>query len=150
LLTNQDYSWMYDEALTAIPQWKDAGINFVLKVMTWPAQLAFSRQADHKGWDMNTSGYSFRFDPFFYSDNLLPDGSTVWGFNDPGTITAMTQGIQAGDTKARAKAYRVVQHRLWTEIPFIMVGDTFSLDAGSAADTNGYRPWYLPRFWLVH
>jgi len=150
LVTNQDYTWMYDSALTSVPQWKDAGINIRLVVMTWPAQIALSRQADHQGWDMNTSGYSFRFDPSFYADNLLPGGNTNWGFNDPGIITAMNAGIVSADIRTRAKAYRVVQQRTWTEIPFILIGDTFSLDAGSTADTNGFRPWYLPRFWLVH
>jgi len=150
LVTNQDYSWMYDSALTAVPQWKDAGINVKLTVMTWPAQIALSRQADHQGWDINTSGYSFRFDPSFYSDNLLPGGNTIWGFNDPAIIKAMNDGISTGDVRARAKAYRIVQQRLWTEIPFILIGDTFSLDAGNGAAMNGYRAWYLPRFWLVH
>jgi peptide/nickel transport system substrate-binding protein len=147
LVTNQDYAWMYDEALTAVPQWKDAGININLKVMTWPAQ---SSLAYHQGWDMNTSGYSFRSDPSYYEPMLLPGGSAIWGFDDPGTITPMQEGSAAADVKARAKAYRAVQHRFWTEIPYVQVGDLFSLDAGSAADTNGYRPWYLPRFWLVH
>jgi len=151
LLTNQQYGWNYDAALPASQQWQAAGINVKLTVMTWPGQVALTQQHDPEHaqqWDISTSGFTPRIDPSFYNAMLILDGATNWGFTDPQVTAAMDQGVGTGNAQLRQRAYATVQKLVWTQVPFIIIGDTLGLDGGTKSVT-GYRPWYLPRFWLV-
>lgn len=147
LSANQQYFWMYDEALAAANEWQQDGINVKLNLMTWPAEVALNQK--HDGWDLSTTGYSPRFDPSFYDVNFLPDGSNSFGFNSPQFNKLMKQGIESASLKTRKKVYNKIQDLLWKQVPYIQVGDIMSLDGGTTKLT-GYRPWYIPRFWMVH
>ena len=56
LLTNKDYSSMYNASLVVAEQLKAVGINAELLVMDWPASVQ-KQQNSNDGWNFFFTGY---------------------------------------------------------------------------------------------
>ena len=56
LLTNKDYTCMYNASVVMAEEMKAAGINAQLKVVDWPAAVAMRRKPD-SGWNYFYTGW---------------------------------------------------------------------------------------------
>jgi hypothetical protein len=57
-------------------------------------------------------------------------------------------GLRVRDPERRAQAYAMAQRAFYDSVPFVKVGDMFSLD-GVAKGVRGYKVFFLRRFWNV-
>jgi peptide/nickel transport system substrate-binding protein len=146
-LTNQNYSWMYKASQAVAAMWRRAGINVKLELMDWPSQI--QRAQSLKGWAINQTGWSPRFDPTQTSDNFHCGAPGGYGHCDP-QMDALLDGLNTGaPDEERKKLWDQLQGMVWDTVAVVRLGDFFEPEA-VRADVAGYKPFYVtPRFWNV-
>lgn len=143
LLTNRDYDWMYRTALSVQDQLTRIGANVELKVLDWPGQTAQVRE--DTGWDIVITGSSLRLDP---------GAETIFGcryytkYCSDEMEALLLQGIQESAVEKRQDIYREIQELAYNDVPVVLVGDIFELEAAQSR-VQGFASWYTPRFWNV-
>jgi len=146
LLTNKDYEWAYRAALAAKPQLEAIGFKVEFQVRDWPGMVAQQKESK---FNMATNGISTRPDPTGF-DYLIRCRAS-WeddGYCDQEMDKWLHAGVKAGDFKGRAQAYAMAQRQFYETVPFVKIGDLFSLD-GASKGLQGYKVYFLRRFWNV-
>ncbi|HKF71492.1 MAG TPA: ABC transporter substrate-binding protein [Stellaceae bacterium] len=149
LLTNQDYTSMYNAALVVSEQLKAVGINAKLDVVDWPTSV--NRQLKERtGWNFFFTGYGTQpalgalatakfFVPpqtVFYPKNDVPDPDLVRLYGD------MLGKPDVADRKAAfADLQKTVLDRVYA-VPF----GSLTKVQGTRANVKGFVPFRIPRF----
>ena len=146
-LTNQNYSWMYKASQAVSAMWRQAGINVKLELMDWPSQI--QRTQTGKGWAVNQTGWSPRFDPLQVGDSLHCGAPAAYNHCDK-AMDALLDRLNTGAAlEQRQRLWNDVQGMVWDTVAEIRLGDFFEPEA-IRSNVTGYRPFYVtPRFWNV-
>lgn len=155
LLTNKDYTSMYNAALVMSEELKAVGINAKLDVVDWPTSLQRNEKAD-TGWNFFFTGWGTQpalgalatmkfFAPptsiaYKPKDNI-PDPDIAAAWNDM-VILPTAEGRQA----AFARMQKIALEKVYA-IPF---GSLTKVQA-VRSNVKGFKPFRIPRFsnvWL--
>ncbi len=146
LLTNKDYEWAYRAALAAKPQLEAIGFKVEFQVRDWPGMVAQQKESK---FNLATNGISTRPEPTGFDYLIRCKASwEAYGYCDPEMDRWLAAGVKAGNVKERAQAYAMAQRQFYQTVPFVKIGDLFSLD-GASKNLQGYRVFFLRRFWNV-
>jgi peptide/nickel transport system substrate-binding protein len=145
-VTNRDIEWLFRAAVPVKPQLEAIGFRVDLVVRDWPGQIAQQREGN---FDMATNGVSTRPEPTGFN-YLFQCGASyeTYGYCDPEMDKWLIVGLRVRDPERRAQAYAMAQRQFYETVPFVKVGDMFSLDGASKA-IKGYRVFFLRRYWNV-
>jgi peptide/nickel transport system substrate-binding protein len=152
LLTNKDYTTMYNAALVMSEQLADIGMNVRVEVQDWPAtQATRDNQPDawnyhFTGWGTNSSlGYLavFKFlaepNPIYTDDPSKTDPVFNEAYNDMLTKPTFEE---------RAEAYARVQHRVMENglaLPF----GWLTKNQAIRTNVHNFVPFRIPRMYNV-
>lgn len=152
LLTNKDYTTMYNAALVMAEQLKDIGMNVRLEVQDWPATIATrDKQKDawnyhFTGWGTNSSlGYLavFKFlakpRPIYTTDLGKTDEVFDKAYSDMLSLPTFEERAEAF---ARAQ-YRVMEHGI--SLPF----GWLTKNQAVRANVHNFVPFRIPRMYNV-
>lgn len=147
ILANKDYDWMYKCTLGLASQLQRAGINAVIEFMDWPSQI--EKALSQKGWHINQTGWSPRFDPSQLVGSLACDSAGSYGYCNEEMEELLDELLVYHPLAERQEIWKKTQELVWTDVAVLRIGDSFTLE-GSGSDIKGYKPWYvIPRFWNV-
>ena len=154
ILTNKDYTSMYNAAVVQAEQMKAVGINATLQVVDWPTSIAMYLRGDtgwnyaHTGWGTQPALGALSTMAFFAPPNAAyrpaagkddPDVVALWNeMNDKPT--------DAGRQEAFVKLQALVLDRAYA-LPF---GSLTKVQAVRTS-VHGFVPFRIPRFsnvWL--
>jgi len=146
-LANRDFDWMYKCALSVSQQWQAAGVNAKLEFYDWPSQIEKAKTL--KGWHINQTGWSPRFDPSQLASSLRSGQIGAYNYKNP-EMDKLLDAVNLGaPTEERQEVWNKIQQLIWDDVAVIRVGDYFELEA-TRANVKGYTPFYVtPRFWNV-
>ena len=149
LLTNKDYTSMYNAALVVSEQLKAVGINAKLDVVDWPASV--QRQLNEKtGWNFFFTGYgtqpalgAFATMKFFTppQDVYHPKD----GKSDPDLVALYTQMADSADIEARKAAFAKMQQLILERVYAVPFGSLTKVQA-TRANVKNFKPFRIPRF----
>jgi len=118
LLTTQVFEHFYNMALVGTEQWKKAGFNIDMQVMDWGTLLA--RRNNPALYEMSTVGAPFLAEPSL----TFTAGSERPGFWSSEAKDRIVGAFNAEmDMAKRTAMWPDVQRLIYTEVPFIKVGD---------------------------
>ncbi|MDR7481044.1 MAG: ABC transporter substrate-binding protein [Armatimonadota bacterium] len=145
-VTNRDIEWLFRAAVPVKPQLEAIGFRVDLVVRDWPGQIAQQREGN---FDMATNGVSTRPEPTGFN-YLFQCGASyeTYGYCDPEMDKWLIVGLRVRDPERRAQAYAMAQRQFYESVPFVKVGDMFSLDGATRA-LKGYKIYFLRRYWNV-
>ena len=141
LLTTQVFEYYYNMALVASEQWKKAGFNIDVQVMDWGTLLA--RRNNPALYEMSTVGAPFLAEPSL----TFTAGSERPGFWSSDAKDRIVGAFNAEmDTARRTAMWADVQALIYTEVPYIKVGDQGTVRAVSTR-LKGIKPGAWSYFW---
>ncbi len=145
-LSNRDIEWLFRASVPVKPQLEAIGFRVDLVVRDWPGQIAQQREIN---FDMATNGVSTRPEPTGFN-YLFQCGASyeTYGYCDNEMDKWLIVGLRVRDPQRRAQAYAMAQREFYESVPFVKVGDLFSLD-GMHKSVRGYKIFFLRRFWNV-
>ncbi len=154
LLTNRDYTTMYNAALVMAEQLQDIGMNVRLEVQDWPATIATRNENPDAwnyhftGWGTNTSlGYLAVF-------KFLAPPRAIYALFDPDTygdpvFNEAYQDMVSLDTfEGRAEAFARAQHRVMEHglaLPF----GWLTKNQATRSNVHNFVPFRIPRMYNV-
>ncbi|HRY25124.1 MAG TPA: ABC transporter substrate-binding protein [Geminicoccaceae bacterium] len=148
LLTNSDYTNMYNAALVMSEQLKDIGINAELKVVDWPT----SRQERD-----NTDNWNLFFTGFGTGPSIGPQGAVV-DLVPPANLSRAPENPELNDAwsrmqleetfEGRKAAFNDVQTIFYENAYAIVMGDIQKVQ-GVRSNVDGFVPFRIPRLWNV-
>jgi peptide/nickel transport system substrate-binding protein len=154
LLTNRDYTTMYNAALVMAEQLQDIGMNVRVEVQDWPATLATrdnnpdAWNYHFTGWGTNTSlGYLavFKFltmpKPIYALSN--PEANT-----DPVFNAAYDDMISLPTFEERKEAFARVQQRVMEHGMALPFG-WLTKNQAVRSNVNNFVPFRIPRMYNV-
>jgi peptide/nickel transport system substrate-binding protein len=146
-LTNQNYSWMYKASQAVSAMWRRPGINVKMELMDWPSQI--QRTQTGKGWAINQTGWSPRFDPLQTADSLHCGAPAAYNHCDKAMDALLDRLNTGAPLEERQRLWSDVQRMMWDSVAVIRLGDFFEPEA-VRSNVVGYQPFYVtPRFWNV-
>ena len=142
ILTSQQYDFHYRIALVMAENLKAAGYKVDMQVVDWSTLI--QRRNDPTLWDIYITHSAVLPEPTL-TPPQLGDGAPGW-WSTPGKDAALAAFNAEADPKKRAALWGDVQRVVFTEVPYIRVGNFNNLTARSAK-LDGYvaMPW--PFFW---
>jgi peptide/nickel transport system substrate-binding protein len=142
ILTSQQYDFHYRIALVMAENLKAAGYKVDMQVVDWSTLI--QRRNDPALWDIYITHSAVLPEPTL-TPPQLGDGAPGW-WSTPAKDAALAAFNAESDPKKRAALWSNVQTVVFTEVPYIRVGDFNNLTARSAK-LDGYvaMPW--PFFW---
>jgi peptide/nickel transport system substrate-binding protein len=145
-VSNRDIEWLFRAAVPVKPQLEAIGFRVDLVVRDFPGQIAQQRELN---FDMATNGVSTRPEPTGFN-YLFQCGASyeTYGYCDSEMDKWLIVGLRVRDPERRAQAYAMAQRQFYESVPFVKVGDMFSLDGINKA-VRGYKVFFLRRFWNV-
>ena len=146
VVSNRDIEWLFRASVPVKPQLEAIGFRVDLVIRDWPGQIAQQRELN---FDMATNGVSTRPEPTGFN-YLFQCGASyeTYGYCDPEMDKWLIVGLRVRDPERRAQAYAMAQRAFYDSVPFVKVGDMFSLD-GVSKSVRGYKVFFLRRFWNV-
>ncbi len=148
LLTNSDYTNMYNASLVMSEQLKDIGINAELKVVDWPT----SRQERD-----NTNAWNLFFTGFGTGPSIGPQGAVV-DLVQPANLSRAPEDPELDDAwsrmqleeteEGRKAAFNDVQTIFYDDVYAIVMGDIQKVQ-GVRSNVDGFVPFRIPRLWNV-
>jgi peptide/nickel transport system substrate-binding protein len=145
-LSNRDIEWLFRASVPVKPQLEAIGFRVDLVVRDWPGQIAQQKELN---FDMATNGVSTRPEPTGFNYLFQCNASyETYGYCDNEMDKWLIVGLRIRDPERRAQAYAMAQREFYESVPFVKVGDMFSLD-GVNKGVRGYRVFFLRRFWNV-
>ena len=153
ILTNKDYTSMYNAAVVQAEQMKAIGINAELKVVDWPTSIQMYLRGDtgwnfmHTGWGTQPALGALSTMAFFAPPNAAYRPAA--GKDDPDVVKLwndMNNLDEAGRQDAFVKLQALVLERAYA-IPF---GAMTKVQA-VRSNVKGFVPFRIPRFanvWL--
>jgi peptide/nickel transport system substrate-binding protein len=142
ILTSQQYDFHYRMALVLAENLKAAGFKVDMQVVDWSTLI--QRRNDPALWDIYITHSAVLPEPTL-TPPQLGDGAPGW-WSTPAKDAALAAFNAEADPKKRAALWGNVQAVVFTEVPYIRVGNFNSVTARSAK-LDGYvaMPW--PFFW---
>ena len=146
IICTQDYADHYNRALAIREQLVNAGFNIDLQVYDWATLLAKRAQPDL--WEIFVSGHCFYPDPALYTI-LDPRYPTHW--DTPEKQLLMEKFVTTVSLEKRYEIWEDLQALLMVQLPWIKIGDTWSLvaftDALKGFNTTSHPVIARPYFW---
>ncbi len=148
LLTDKDYTQMYNSALVMQQQLQAVGINAQLKVTDWPTSVQMAQRPD-TGWNFFFTGWGtqpalgaldtmqFMIQP---GAAYMPKG----GKDDPAMLADWTEMNQAPSAKARQAAFVAMQKLILDRVYAVPFGAITKMQA-VRSDVKGFVPFRIPR-----
>ncbi len=154
LLTNKDYTSMYNAALVASEQLKAVGINAKLLVLDWPASAQI--------FEKNQTGWNWFFDAFGNNPVIGPI-SAVRKFSEPQNAykpkspadvdkpfnEAFQQMVNGATPDIRKAAFARAQQRLLEQGYVVPFGSLTKIQA-VRSNVENFRPYRIPRMSNVY
>src|SRR4051794_11575612 len=148
LLTNKDYSPMYNSALVMQQQLQAVGIKAELKVVDWPTSVQMSGKSDDSwnffftGWGTQPALGALATMQFLADPNATyrPKGDK----GDPEVLAAWNDMNTLPEAKDRQAAFAKMQKLVLERVYAIPFG-SFTKVQGSRANVKGFVPFRIPR-----
>ena len=142
ILTSQQYDFHYRMALVMAENLKAAGFKTDMQVVDWSTLI--QRRNDPALWDIYVTHSAVLPEPTL-TPPQLGEGAPGW-WSTPAKEAALSAFNAEADPKKRGALWGNVQQVVFTEVPYIRVGNFNSLTARSAK-LDGYVPMPWPFFW---
>lgn len=154
LLTNRDYTSMYNAALVMAEQLQDIGMNVRLEVQDWPTTIA-TRDKVHDAWNYHFTGWGTNQSLGAIAVlKFLAPPNPIYNFKNPedrdpvfdaawNDMLTLPTAEERADAFARAQ-YRVMEHGL--ALPF---GWLTKMQA-VRSNVQNFVPFRIPRFYNVY
>ena len=156
ILTNKDYSSMYNAAVVMAEQMKAVGINAQLQVVDWPTSINMQLRGD-TGWNFFHTGYGTQ--PALGALSVMaffapPTAAyrPLEGKDDPDIVAAWTDMNTNPDPAARQAAYARMQSVILERAYALPFGSLTKVQA-SRSNVEGFVPFRIPRMsnvWLTN
>ncbi|GAC1347660.1 MAG: ABC transporter substrate-binding protein [Acetobacteraceae bacterium] len=148
LLTNKDYSSMYNAALVVQEQLKAVGINAELKVVDWPTSAQMSQKAD-SGWNLYFTGWGTQpaLGALATMAFLAPPGAQYKpkdDKDDPDVLAAWRDMNNLPSKEERKAAFGRMQGVLLERAYVFPFGALTKVQA-TRANVEGWKPFRIPR-----
>ena len=153
LLTNKDYTSMYNAALVMAEQLKAIGMNVRLEVQDWPATIA-TRDKNHDAWNYHFTGWGTNAALGYLAVfKFLAKPKPIYNFKNPNDTdpvfdAAYDDMISKPTLEERLEAfaraqYRVMEHGL--ALPF----GWLTKNQAVRANVKNFVPFRIPRMYNV-
>src|SRR5258708_10042526 len=155
LLTNKDYTSMYNAALVVAEQLKAIGMNVKLEVLDWPASL--------QRWDKGGPGWNFFFNgtgtqpalgPLATMKFFVPPTNIAYhpkdNVADPDLVAAYADMVSQPKAEDRQAAFARMQKVILEKVYALPFGSLTKVQA-VRENVKGFTPFRIPRFsnvWL--
>ena len=154
ILTNKDYSSMYNAAVVMAEQMKAVGINAQLQVVDWPTSVNMQLRGD-TGWNFFHSGYGTQpaLGPLSIMGFFAPPEAVyrpLKGQDDPDIVAAWNDMNTLPDQAARDAAYARMQTVILERVYALPFGSLTKVQA-SRSNVENFTPFRIPRMsnvWL--
>ncbi len=151
LLTDQDYTPMYNSALVMQQQLKAIGINAQLKVTDWPTSVQLSNK--DTGWNFFFTGWGTQpalgpLSVMQFFAQPLPVYHPPQGNRDPEIQKLWGEMNSLPSAADRQKAFAEMQKYVLDQVYAIPFG-SFTKIQGVRADVKGFVPFRIPRVYNV-
>ncbi len=148
LLSNSDYTNMYNASLVMTEQLKDIGINAKLEVTDWPTSR--ERRGDIEGWNLFFTGFGTgpSIGPRGAVKDLLPPTNLPNAPENPAVTDAWNRMHLEETLEGRKQAFADLQQLLYDDVYNIVMGDISKVQA-TRSNVKGFVPFRIPRLWNV-
>jgi len=149
LLTNQDYTSMYNAALVVSEQLKAVGINAKLDVVDWPTSV--NRQLKERtGWNFFFTGYGTQpaLGALATAKFFVPPQTVFYPKNDeqdPDLLKDYADMLNQPDVADRKAAFAHMQKTILERVYAVPFGSLTKVQA-TRANVKGFQPFRIPRF----
>jgi len=148
LLTNKDYSSMYNAALVVQEQLKGVGINAELKVVDWPTSVQMAIKPD-TGWNLFFTGWGTQpaLGALATMGFLAPPNAVYVpkdGKDDPDVVAAWRDMNNAPTLEGRKAAFARMQDVVLQKALVFPFGSLTKVQA-SRTNVDGFVPFRIPR-----
>ena len=149
LLTNQDYTSMYNAALVVSEQLKAVGINAKLDVVDWPTSV--NRQLKERtGWNFFFTGYGTQpaLGALATAKFFVPPQTVFYPKNDqqdPDLLRLYDDMLSKPDIADRKAAFAEMQKDILERVYAVPFGSLTKVQ-GTRANVKGFQPFRIPRF----
>lgn len=154
LLTNKDYTSMYNAALVISEQLKAVGINARLDVVDWPTSIQ-RQERESTGWNFYFTGWGTQpaLGALATMKFLAPPTSVYKPKDkvpDPDMAAAYDDMLNLPDEAGRQAAFERMQKLTLERVYAVPFGALTKVQA-TRSNVKGYKPFRIPRFsnvWL--
>jgi peptide/nickel transport system substrate-binding protein len=148
LMTNSDYTNMYNAALVMSEQLKAIGINAVLDVSDWPTSR--DRRTNPDAWNLFFTGLGTgpSVGPRGAVVDLLPPTNISNATEVPELMEAWRRLNTDPTDEGRRAAFGDVQQALYDNVHAIVMGALSKVQA-VRSNVHGFVPFRIPRMWNV-
>lgn len=149
LLTNQDYTSMYNAAQVVAEQLKAVGINAKLDVVDWPTSV--NRQLKERtGWNFFFTGYGTQpsLGALATMKFFVPPQTVFYPKNDeqdPDLVRLYNDMLSKPDVADRKAAFAEMQKTILERVYAVPFGSLTKVQ-GVRANVKGFQPFRIPRF----
>ena len=154
ILTNKDYTSMYNAAVVQAEQMKAVGINAEIKVVDWPTSINMYLKGDtgwnffHTGWGTQPALGALSTMAFFAPPNAVYRPAA--GKDDPEVVALWNGMNNPFDPAQRQEAFEKLQAMVLDRAYAIPFGSLTKVQA-VRSNVKGFVPFRIPRFanvWL--
>ena len=154
ILTNKDYTSMYNAAVVEAEQLKAVGINAQIQVVDWPTSIAMSLKGDggwnifHTGWGTQPALGALSTMAFFAPPNAVY--RPVPGQDDPDIVRLWNDMNNLPDAAQQQDAFVKLQ-TIILQRAYAMPFGSLTKTQAVRATVKGFVPFRIPRFsnvWL--
>lgn len=148
LLTNKDYTSMYNAALVVSEQLKAVGINAKLDVVDWPTSVnRMIKEKEQNTWHFFYTGYGTQpaLGPLATMKFFVHGGNATPTPPDAELNAAYDDMINKPDPKDRQAAYARMQKRILEQVYAVPFGSLTKVQA-VRSNVKGFKPFRIPRF----
>ncbi|HTZ81180.1 MAG TPA: ABC transporter substrate-binding protein [Stellaceae bacterium] len=149
LLTNKDYTSMYNAALVMSEQLKAIGMNVRLDVVDWPTSVQ-RQEKETTGWNFFFTGYGTQpaLGPLATMKFFVPPINAYKaqpGHEDPDLMADYNDMISLPTAEGRQEAFVKMQRTILERVYAIPFGSLTKVQ-GVRADVKNFKPFRIPRF----
>ncbi len=148
LLTNKDYTSMYNAALVVQQELKAIGVNAEIKVVDWPTSVQMSQKAD-SGWNLFFTGWGTQpaLGALATMAFLAPPGAQYKpkdGVDDPDVLAAWNDMNNKPTKDERRAAFGQMQKVILDKAYAYPFGSLTKVQA-TRSNVEGWVPFRIPR-----
>jgi peptide/nickel transport system substrate-binding protein len=149
LLTNKDYTSMYNAALVVSEQLKAVGINVKLDVVDWPTSVQ-RQEKERTGWNFFFTGYGTQpaLGALATMKFFAPPASVYYpkdNVADPDIVAAYNDMLTLPDAAARQEAFVRMQKTILERVYAVPFGSLTKVQA-VRSNVKNFKPFRIPRF----
>ncbi|MBV9523258.1 MAG: ABC transporter substrate-binding protein [Alphaproteobacteria bacterium] len=149
LLTNKDYTSMYNAALVMSEQLKAVGMTVRLDVVDWPSSIQ-RQEKEATGWNFFFTGFGTQpaLGPLATMKFFAPPTSIYRpkdGKPAPDLLAAYNDMVDLPDPAARQEAFARMQKIILEKVYAVPFGSLTKVQA-TRANVKGFKPFRIPRF----